>query len=283
MMATDRDNEWSGGGCAKGYGEQEWIDLILGKQAESVERAMRSHLSSCPACDAQYREWRELLAVEEVPETAGEAWEHEQEGSGQRMVESGKELAHERTADARTLLPPTRYQSLLGEVSKLKRRSRRKRWGVALALPAFAAAVIVALTLFLPAGDGKPASRIDEYVMRQEPAALAVLRNENTSKYRIAAAEGRAGEGYLWFNVSNNEAFLLLDRLTSGDEVDYQAWAITGDRRDSLGLITLSGTQGHLYMRTDLLRMADTIALSAEPKGGSPQPTTEQMVLLVLQ
>lgn len=244
--------------CPAGYTEQEWIDGLQQRLSANRMEQMEAHRSSCAICSDTWRTWAELLSVSE-PGPSADA--------------SGAARAY----------PPSRVQlSLRRHAERLARLRRwRRRWPLAVASGAVAATILLLSALY--SGGGEPSEApIAAYVESQVPAALHVLSSPDTSRYRIVAQSGSEGAGYFWLSRDSREALLLLERLPELEFEDYQAWAVRGDRRDSLGLIQHAGGRSHLYLRDDALQQAEMISLSAEPKGGSAQPTSHQVILLLL-
>ncbi|MDQ0064055.1 anti-sigma factor [Paenibacillus harenae] len=241
--------------CGHGYSEQDWIDYAMNKPGVIRQKTMEENLASCGQCAAVYREWAFLLAV----------------GDSRDWTES-----------VSAPLAAGHLASLEKEIRRIGRMRRLRKWAIAGALPVAAALLLFALLRGTPPNEAL--TPFEAYVERQEPAALHVVMAPDTSRYRIMAPGGRTENGYLWLSGDSSEAFLLLDHLTGLSNSVYQAWAVKGDRSDSLGLVKLKGTRGHLHVRayTDMLLGADIISLSAEPMGGSAQPTSRQIELLLL-
>lgn len=242
--------------CAHGYAEQDWIDLLLGKTEVWRRQKLEQHAAGCNVCSALYREWSELLAAD-----------------------SGDPEAEKESLE----LSPRLRASLEREVRWIGLKRKLRRWTLAAAVPVAAAVLLLSLFMNgLTGGGPQQQEPYLTYVERQEPEALKVVQAADTARYRIAAQNGRYENGYLWLSRDSSEAFLLLDHLDGMNGAVYQAWAVVGDRSDSLGVVKLIGERGHLHMKTETLRTADIITLSAEPLGGSIQPTTRQIVLLLL-
>lgn len=243
------------GVCLQGYTEQDRIDLLLGKTEGWRRQTLERHAAGCAACSALSRDWSALLA-------------------------EGTEEADK--ANEPLELSPRLRASLEKEVRWIGLKRKLRRWTLVAAVPVTAALLL--LSLF---ANGSPEVSQQEpyltYVERQEPEALKVVQATDTARYRIIAPSGRSENGYLWLSGDSSEAFLLLDHLAGLHDTVYQAWAVVGDRSDSLGLVKLIGERGHLHVKTETLRTADIISLSAEPVGGSLQPTSRQIVLLLLQ
>ncbi|MFS0722958.1 anti-sigma factor domain-containing protein [Paenibacillus sp. 1P07SE] len=244
--------------CIAGYTEQEWVDYVLGKLPGTAADRMRTHMEDCRCCEEAHGQWSRLLG--EAPSPSG--------------------MNHLMTPDPAEYPAERIRLALAGRVRRLAWLRRLRRTWLAGTASALAASLIIVLMIGSQ-GDHTGQPPVDSYVQLQEPAALAVLSAPDTSRYRMYPAVPGEGEGYIWLSGDNREAVLLLERLPEREFEDYQAWAVSGSRRDSLGLIKLADGRGHLYVRGDVLQLAEMIALSAEPKGGSRQPTSKQTLLLL--
>jgi len=250
----ERSNARAGAGpaCGEGYVEQDWTEYVLGGWDSGRRAAMERHRRSCSSCASAYAEWRMLLADEPA---ASEA-----------MYPS------ERTR-----------RSLLRAVKRRYWRAKLFQSPVRIGLAAGVCGLLLfgmwMRTTIDPADPGQP---VDSFVSSQAPDAVTVMQAADTQQYRVMPATGGQSGGYVWLSGDVSEALLLLEGLPMLDQADYQAWAVSGGRLDSLGLLKLTGSRGHLHVRSPLLRGADTISLSSEPKGGSASPTSEQTVLVLI-
>ena len=253
-MGRSKEEARASGICSEGYAEQDWAEYALGGWDAGRRDAMERHRLGCAACAGAAAEWRGLLAAR----LGGAA---------------------ERPA---TAYPGERTRRSL--LRAVERRAWRRRLGPArLGL----AAGVCGLLLFGMLARGAihpadPAEPVDYFVSSREPAAVTVMQAADTQQYRILPAAGGQSGGYVWLSGDVSEALLLLEGLPLLEQEDYQAWAVNGQRLDSLGLLKLTGSRGHLHVRSPLLRGAHTISLSSEPKGGSASPTSEQTVLVLI-
>ncbi len=251
--------------CLAGYSEQEWADYVLGGLDAGSRAAMTRHLGSCTACADTCDEWRMLLAAEPVMEHA--------------RLEQDADAAAE--AGSRAIYPGDHVRRSLARA--VARRSWRAKLLHSPARYGLAAAVCVLLVFAVwMRGSIDPAEPVDSFVTSQVPDAVPVMQARDTLHYRVMPAAGGQSGGYMWLSGDVSEALLLLEGLPIVEQEDYQAWAVTGERQDSLGLLKLTGSRGHLFVRSPLLRGAETISLSSEPKGGSASPTSEQTVLVLM-
>ncbi len=251
--------------CLEGYSEQEWADYVLGGLDAGSRAAMTRHLGTCSACSDVCNEWRLLLAPEPVT-----AYARQEQGS----CPAGE-------AGTDSIYPDDRVRrSLARAVTRRSWRTKLLRSPIRYGL---AAAVCVLLVFAVWMRDAiEPAEPVDSFVSSQVPDAVPVMQAQDTLHYRVMPAAGGQSGGYMWLSGDVSEALLLLEGLPFVEQEDYQAWAVAGERQESLGLLKLTGSRGHLFVRSPLLRGAETISLSSEPKGGSASPTSEQTVLVLM-
>ena len=240
-----------------------WADYALGNVAGRSAAEMAAHRAACPACMAMHAEWRAL--------TAG--W------PAGGAAAAGSPSGAVRDSGA-AVLPERRRRSLVRAVrfAGIRRRWLRPRTF----LPAFGVAA-AALLVFLLVRTAHPIDPIGAYMLEREPDAQAVLAAPDTTQFKVVPAFGLPGEGFVWLSGDAAEALLYLDGLPELEAADYQAWAVRDGRSGSLGLLTVADGKAHLHVRSALLKRADNISLSAEPKGGSAQPTSAPTALVLFE
>lgn len=253
--------------CA--YSEEDWVDFLSGAAGGGKSAAMMRHLPLCSRCASVHAEWTRLLAP-----PAG----HEQIPAG------GDVKAEVRQPGANAVPPAPRvYRSLRRRVKRIGLRRRlgairpAYRWG--------AAGVCAALLLvfgLLRMNTAASDNQWSRYVAAYEPAALTVLHDPGTVSYPIDTAAFQKGEGRIWYNEQSGEVLVLVNGLPPGEDRVFQAWAVRSGGRDNLGLLHYHLDRAHLYIRPDAWNGAGNIALTVEPNGGSPVPTTPDTVLLRL-
>lgn len=266
--------------CSRGYREEQWIDFILNKLPTLTRQRLEQHLPSCNACRELVEEWGELLADRKVlAERKGltdAAIVAESRGDVQQVTGgSSYELSEKKY---QSLQRYVKKQALLGQLGKKAKEYRNVIAGAAAAI----------MLLLLPFNELRSTfstpDHVDQYVQHYEPAAMSFVNGMDSSRYRVETAEGQASSGYIWLKQDWSEAFLWLENLQHIGLNDYQAWAVSGERASSLGIIQLVGTEGHLYINAPTsLRPTDFITLTVEPKGGSSAPTSRPIMLIVKQ
>mgnify|MGYP002622554793 CR=1 FL=1 len=248
--------------CEHGVTDREWADYALRLLGTREAAEMEAHAAACGDCAARRAEWLRL-----APAQAGRPQD----------------------APSVPLLPERRRRSLKRAVRAIGLRRRLR--GPAIAAATAAAIVLLTAGLlhragFDPLAPDEPPAKIaspGEYLMMREPEAGTVLAAPDTTQFKIVHAFGPSGEGYIWLSGDAREALLYLYGLPDTDLVDYQAWAVRGPHADSLGVLKLVDGIAHLHIRSVLLPNAEMISLSAEPKGGSDQPTSPPAALVMFE
>ncbi|WP_379160066.1 anti-sigma factor [Paenibacillus sp. sgz5001063] len=257
------------------YSEEEWIDWI-GNDIQGNKRAeMGFHLEECPVCRERYHTWLPLLAQPAPYEDEGLA---------------GTKSAGEPTcsAESEPLSVSAEQQYPLYPSGSVRRNVRRRvRWtgwrrrlanlrpayrrGAA-ALALCCAVGIMLLGLAGTERDGR--SERNRYVSSYEPQAMAVLNRPETVAYPLDWSRKDQFSGNVWYNGSSGELFVLIEDVALSDGLSIQAWAVKNGSRNTLGLVRIEETKGHLYVKGSQLGEADNIALTVEPTGGSLKPTS---------
>ncbi|WP_235285749.1 anti-sigma factor [Paenibacillus tarimensis] len=235
------------------YTEEQWVDRIRGSISAEERFLMDTHAETCEECHGIRDEWHRLLAPGEI-----------------EPLDDNEVLP---------LLPSSYERSLFRTVRGMRPNRSAVRGG-------WLAAAACILVMLLIGGLSKlegEAEPLGAYVSRQVPEAEAVMLAPDSSRYRALTIGSGEGEGYVWVSRDSQEVLLMLDGLPAHGQIDYQAWAVSGDRHDSLGVLSWSGSRAHLHVRSPLLQKSDNISISVEPLGGSVQPTGRETFLVLLQ
>lgn len=254
--------------CQSGYSESDWVDFQLGSPDGQPRQAMKAHAAKCPACQELQDRWSNLLEYDE---------------------NGGKEPADEvrdGTDGDSPYVADKRYRALKREVIRLGRKRSRRSWTV-LGGGLTAAVVFLLLAAAVMKGGEHPVSlpapleATDMHVLEKDPHALEVLLARGADRMDLSPPMESSSRGVVWFSADNSKGFLLLEDVPSASRSDYQVWVISGEQRNSLGLLKQIGTRGYLDFNTIKLQGSETISVSAEPRGGSRYPTTDQIVLMM--
>jgi anti-sigma-K factor RskA len=219
------------------------LDALSPEEAEEFRR----HLEECQACRDEVRELREAAA----------------------RIGAGEALAAPPALRARVLAAADRQPQLPPKVTALETfRSKRKRLGPRLAAAA-AAIVLVA--------GGAFALTQREHQDSSGSVTAAVSQVFSAPDVHTAVVDTRNG-GRLTVATSHRLGAMALktDGLPKLSHTSvYQLWAIHDD-----GTTTSAGVVGNLTsgQRMALPPAGTTVAVTVEPSGGSPQPTTKPIV-----
>lgn len=252
--------------CHLSYGEEEWIDWLLGHIPTERRAMMGAHAHTCPACREIIAYWRPLLAAPSdvaVPD--------------RQVVQQTRELtAH-----------PS-YRKLKQTVQHIGNRKRSvRRWKrisqgtAALVFVAFMAWSLSGLYKHNAADHGGGHS---QYVAHYEPGAVPFFHDPTTASYRVASEFGESRDSYIWFNDRSGEMLVLVDGLLPSNGYAIQAWAVHNNDHVNLGLLRQSELRrAHLYIKGMQLIDLENVALTIEPDGGSLTPTTPDIMLIRLK
>lgn len=222
---------------------------------------------------------RELL-----PAYALGAVDEEERAAIEKVLFQSPELAAELAAYEGILehlalaVPPQNPPADLGrrivaKATALSSRTSRPSWQ-RLLLPV-AAVLVIALGLLV-----WQLSQEEE----QSPDRIAqILSAEDTSRIPFQATENQNFGGELIITANREQAVLRMENLSPLSEQSYQLWLINrdelvsaavfqGERRETLVLIDLPENF------TDY----QTLGLTIEPEGGSPQPTSDILIEIPL-
>jgi anti-sigma-K factor RskA len=187
----------------------------------------------------------------------------------QRHLESCAECAHEVgllrevSSELAWLPAPEEADELVERISAaLPPRPRRT---VVRAMAALAAVAVVAAGL-LGASLVRERARSDD---------LAAIVAEAARSVRLhPQASGFDGSGTLF--LTGRKAALVLDDIPSpGRDRSYQLWAISGDKPASMAVVDGEKRIVRLFEWSGL---ADNFAVTIEPSGGSPVPTSDPVL-----
>lgn len=221
---------------------------------EPERLAFERHLATCPDCEQEVRELQATTAqlgmavAEPVPDRV---WQQISE-----------------RIDRTRQLPPLPAD----DVS----RRRLRRWSGRLL--AVAAAVLLVAVVAL----GKVTVDLRERVDRSERAVdqvAAVLTAPDASVH--GAEPGGAGSARVVVSPSRDAAVFAASGLPAPPGPStYQLWFLDAGRARSAGL--LAERDGRATKLVTGVAGADGLAMTLEPDGGSPQPTTDPVVVVDL-
>jgi anti-sigma-K factor RskA len=108
---------------------------------------------------------------------------------------------------------------------------------------------------------------------REEQITTVIAGADRTVK--LDAAEGFGGRGHLY--LAGDDAVLALDNVPdAGRDRAYQLWALTGNQPRSMAVLDGEGRIVHLF---EWQGDATGFAVTIEPAGGSPVPTSDPVLV----
>jgi hypothetical protein len=231
------------------------LDAVDEPEAELV----RTHLAHCPRCRDEVHQLQQAAAM--LASTGGDAPPGIWDAIESRLRPPGPVDAVAPPVDAR--------------LAQLVRAGRRRRIAVRIAtgLAAAAAAAIAVLGV-----------EVDHLSSRLSHVAVAAARADLFGAARSALLDPTARRIVLKTTAApttvaaelvierSGASYLFNDRLAPlPSNETYQLWAVVGERAISVGLLGPRPTT--VAIALDASMSADAFALTAEPAGGTPEPT----------
>lgn len=223
---------------------------------EDEARFFESHLEQCDACR---QEVDELRATASLMGTAA----HEPAPASLKSAVMAEIDTVRQEPPARTTAEP-----------------RRSRDGWYQRLLAPAAAVLVVAVLGLTAIIGQMNNRIATL----EAGALRVadvVAASDAETVEVAGPEGSTAR--IVYSASRGEGVFLADGLPAlSDEQVYELWMIGADGAVPAGLFHADDRGRVTHVMTGDLSQVAAIGVTVEPAGGSPQPTSDPIIVAEL-
>lgn len=147
-------------------------------------------------------------------------------------------------------------------------RRPRRRWAVAAVAAAAAVAIAVPTTLAIQA-------RQEQVRLQTQADAVASMLADPAAE--IVRGEMAGGGDASALVAGDRVLFSVEDLPEAGAAEDYQLWLVEGEQMISAGVFDARG--GSATLLVDASGSAG-VAVTLEPAGGSPQPTSDPLVVL---
>ncbi|TGJ95460.1 hypothetical protein DLJ96_12955, partial [Actinotalea fermentans ATCC 43279 = JCM 9966 = DSM 3133] len=147
-------------------------------------------------------------------------------------------------------------------------RRPRKRWAVVAVAAAAVVAVAVPTSLAIQA-------RQEQVRLQAQADALASMLADPTAE--IVRGEMVGGGDASALVSGDRVLFSVTDLPQAGSAEDYQLWLVDGEEMISAGVF--DARDGSAALLVDAAGSAG-VAVTREPAGGSPQPTSDPLVVL---
>jgi|tagenome__1003787_1003787.scaffolds.fasta_scaffold20977423_2 anti-sigma-K factor RskA len=220
-------------------------DALPPEERENVER----HLAICPACAQEVAEMRDALT---------------------RLAEATAEPPPPELR-ARVLAEVGRTRQLPPIPVRSDRRGRRRWWTGTPLQVAAAALLIVALTL------GALLTQRQHQLDDQRQLVAEITSVLNDPDRMVTTAALTSGGRSTAVVADGKAVFLAGDLPPVAADRTYQLWIVSPGRTRSAGVLG----RGHdAQALVPAVGPGDTLAVTVEPAGGSPQPTTAPLVAI---
>lgn len=282
-------------GC--GWREEEVVDLMLGRLPADYLRPLQRHIPQCGRCGELLREWERLLPADGSFQFPSAAVKHKLKnryslGQGFASFRYGSEAVFAWSGAFAVFL------LVLGLFS-LRDHAFTPALAVNGGFPVHQGMTRVIASQdrtpgflpeqertagFFPARNGAAGFLPGILPERDETGKhLYVVMNPQTVQYSIVQPDRPEVRGYVWVNKVSDEVLIMVEGLESDERKDYQAWFITAHNRLNGGIMHWQDGRAHLYAKGVHIQLADHLAVSQEPKGGSVRPTGPETFLVQLQ
>lgn len=181
---------------------------------------------------------------------------------------------------ARTRQDPPQVQPTTprrtGTVVDLSRRPARRAWMDRLVMPAAAVMAIIVAGMSIVVGNLN--RRLDEVVSATDVAAVAAAADLQT--WDTELPDG--GSARIVYSANRGEGWFLADGMAPVESGKvYELWMIDDQGPAPAGLFTSSeGRVAHAF--TGSVDQVAAMAVTVEPASGSPQPTTDPLLVVEL-
>ena len=167
-------------------------------------------------------------------------------------------------------------------VSSIPRPSRRRRW--ATRIVAAAAAVLVLAVVGLSATVARLNGHVDQLQAREQTVAQVLAAPDAdvvTGAAGPAAPTGTTARAVVSPDLGKG-VFLASALPPAGDAQTYELWIIGTDGATPAGVFDASGSGRVTQLVEGDLAAASALGVTVEPAGGSPQPTSDPIILIDL-
>lgn len=229
--------------------------------------AFEAHLPDCPQCREEVDGF--LATAGMLGGAVSEAPPPQLKGSLMDLVARTRQDAPEPREEPAPRARPDNVVDLSG-------RTARRAWLDRLVLPAAAVMAVIVAGLSIVVGNLN--QRLDEVVAASDVAAVVAAPDLQT--WETELADG--GAARVVYSASRGEGWFLADGMstTEAGEV-YELWLIDDEGPSPAGLFNASaGLVAHGF--TGSVDGVNAIGVTVEPASGSPQPTSDPVMVIEL-
>ncbi|HLS15492.1 MAG TPA: anti-sigma factor [Beutenbergiaceae bacterium] len=169
-----------------------------------------------------------------------------------------------------------------GSTDELNAMRRRRRWQALAAAAAFIVAValptVVAINQADRAGEAEQAQEQAEQQAELAQDQADQIAEALTHPEAQLVGEDLPDGSRAVAVLSQDSALFTAQGMTDLDDQDYQLWVLEGEQATSAGV--LDWDEGRLTAHVEQFPADGALAITAEPLGGSDQPTSDPLVVL---
>ena len=117
--------------------------------------------------------------------------------------------------------------------------------------------------------------------VEEQRTIVALLTSPST---QVAEMQQNSIHGRMIMNPSNNKAYLVIQGLPPiPEDKDYQIWLIKDGHKQSAAVVHPNGTLAIVLSAPEPIGQYSAMGITREPKGGSPQPTSNPLIVSSLK
>jgi len=156
-------------------------------------------------------------------------------------------------------------------------RKAQRRW---FARPAIIAASAAAAVILFFGGAIVGGAIAGNDSTQQQASALAQINAAPDAQRASAAVTGGGTATLVWSAQLGTSALIANDLPNLPNDKTYELWYIRDGKATSAGTMDAAGAGSTWKVLAGTMKAGDTVGVTVEPSGGSPQPTTNPIVAI---
>ncbi|WP_313545565.1 anti-sigma factor [Leifsonia aquatica] len=156
-------------------------------------------------------------------------------------------------------------------------RKAQRRW---FARPAIIAASAAAAVILFFGGAIVGGTIAGNDSTQQQASALAQINAAPDAQRASAAVTGGGTATLVWSAQLGTSALIANDLPNLPNDKTYELWYIRDGKATSAGTMDAAGAGSTWKVLAGTMKAGDTVGVTVEPSGGSPQPTTNPIVAI---
>lgn len=179
--------------------------------------------------------------------------------------------------DARPQLPSEATGFVASDFAGPAARKASARW---FSKPVTAlVAVAAAIALFVAGGVVTTTITQDNFAQQQADQLAAINAADDVQRAAVEL-DGGGTATLVWSNELLRSALVVDGLATLPTDRQYQLWYIDGSGARSAGVFDVAASGSTWRVLEGTMNTGDTVGVTVEPRGGSPVPTTDPVVVI---